>query len=197
MSIIELVQIAVLSFITVAIFKIDKKLFTKKYFSVSQLLFDDNVTVGNIVHRIALISIYSIILNLFIENIFVILFGIAIGSFLIVWPVILNPEFVKIGHNIFIDDIDTISFRNKDYMLLLMLYFLFILSNTVLSYASIIIFDINIEELVDEIKWGLFFYFLGSLGATSTHVGQSVLLKKIKINTKKNQSYYIGSIEDE
>lgn len=73
-------------------FKIQKIFFSNKYFSVSQLLteFETGVKWSRIVIRVIITLMLSLILLIFIHNPLVVIIGIGLGSFLIVWPVFLS-----------------------------------------------------------------------------------------------------------
>lgn len=88
----DFITIIIIALVYISTFKIQRVFFSKKYFSVSQLLteFETGVRWNRIVIRVMITLLMSLILLFIIQNPLVVIIGIGLGSLLIVWPVFLS-----------------------------------------------------------------------------------------------------------
>lgn len=153
----ELVFVFIIAILFVILFKIQKKIFPQNYFSSSQVILDKNVTYKMLVVRYLLILFFSFAFNLIIENRSIIAIGVFLGSFLIIWPTLLNPSepYWAIGY-----------VKKKDILIIYFLHFLFVLSSVLTTYFGTILFPL-VKDLYFEYKSDLIYdlakYFLGSV----------------------------------
>lgn len=95
-SLIELLHSFIIAIGFIFLLKLHREIFPKSYFASSNLISDIEVapSLRSVVIRFLLILLYGVILNVFIRADVVIL-GITLGSFLIVWPIFLSDENVE------------------------------------------------------------------------------------------------------
>lgn len=76
------------------LFKLQRELSPRTYFSMSDIIYGINSspTRMDVVIRVMIIFIAGIICNFFIDNPNVIILGLTLGSFLIVWPAFLSEK---------------------------------------------------------------------------------------------------------
>lgn len=80
-----------------AIFKVQKHFFTNSYFSISQLLieFESGIRWNRIIVRIIITMIMTMLLIYTINNYFIIIIGMGLGSLFIVLPNFLSEKFIE------------------------------------------------------------------------------------------------------
>lgn len=135
-SILDLVFAFIVAITFVGMFRLQRKFFSKKYFELSRRVFGRGITKRMILLRIVIIFLFSALAYFLIADSNTILLGVLLGSFLIVWPVLLNPsqfdleEFGDWGQS-------KVKMNKKGWFFLLFSYFLFISTSVIVAYLSI------------------------------------------------------------
>lgn len=157
----ELVFIFLVAILFVILFKIQKYIFSPNYFSSARFILDKNVTYRMLGLRYILILLFSLTSNLIFKDRSIVIIGVLLGSFLIVWPTLLAPSeaYFKIGY-----------IQPRDKLMIYFLNFIFVISSTLVAHFSTILFPIfkfffveyKSEVLYDVMKFlfNLIFLFL-------------------------------------
>src|SRR5690606_1985878 len=109
----------------VGMFKIQRKYFARKYYELSRRIFGRGITLRMMLIRLIMIFGLSYLAYWLTNDKEVVVLGILLGSFLIVWPVLLNPstfdvnEITNHGNNV-------VHISRKGWILLLISYASFI-----------------------------------------------------------------------
>lgn len=123
----------------VLIFKGIRKLSPKKYFELSRLVFGNGVTLRMRIIRSIVIFTYSYIAYILLDNKEATVFSILLGSFLIVWPVILNPSQFDLNETGWYKK--PVRVKNKGKIYLYLSYVFFVLYAVSLSLLAVEIGD--------------------------------------------------------
>jgi hypothetical protein len=148
-TIIDLLVIVLISFIYVATFRIQKIISPSDYFGFQEIVYGVRKSIRpiSIVIKFAVILFYSSLCFMAIKNGPNIIVGVTLGSFLIVWPNIMNPY-----------NLDPKLVRKK--MILYIWYIIFIISSGFIAHLGVLIIlllknfissnSINIMRLILE-----------------------------------------------
>ncbi|WP_214764600.1 hypothetical protein [Exiguobacterium sp. s141] len=137
----------------VLIFRLQRYLFPRKYYELSRRVFGRGITLRMRIIRTILIFAYSILtLYVFKDDTLTVL-TISLGSFLIVWPALLNPYQFDLnemgGYGEY-----TIHINKKGKLFLYTSYSLFVLSSGVLAYLATRCGEIILRMTIDSfIEW--------------------------------------------
>lgn len=171
----ELVFIFLIAVSFIILFKIQKTIFSPSYFSSSQFILDKNVTYKMLGLRYVLILLFSLASNFIFNDKAIVIIGVLLGSFLIIWPTLLAPSeaYWDIGY-----------IKTKDKLIIYFLHFIFVISSTLVAYFGTIlfpvlkkfIFEYKSEVLYDLMKFffNLIFLFLLPIRA-SDYLNKSIL----------------------
>lgn len=177
-SYLELVYICLIAILFVFLFKIQQKISPQHYFSNSQFILDRDVSYKMLGIRYLLILLFSLNFYLIFSNRIVIVAGIFLGSFLIIWPILIAPSeaYCEIGY-----------IKLKDKVLIYLLHFVFVISSTFVAYFAIIFFpllkDLFIEYKSNALK-ELIKYFIGFIVISPLEkIGKDYLNRSV-INNK-------------
>lgn len=135
-SSLDLVFAFIVAIAFVSMFRLQRKFFSKKYFELSRRIFGRGITRRMILLRIVMIFLFSVLAYFLIEDRNTVLLGVLIGSFLIVWPVLLNPsqfdleELGDWGQS-------KVKMNKKGWLFLLSSYFFFIITSVIIAYLSL------------------------------------------------------------
>jgi hypothetical protein len=130
----------------VLIFKIQKTINPGIYYSVSFYLIEMNVTVKQVLVRLLLILTYSSLLSIFIEKKIVII-GVTLGAFLIIWPAIMHPRQTASGFQ---------HLEKKKQVMYFIYLFVFVFISFVSSFfGSDFSFFSIFKSFLDNWFWGL------------------------------------------
>jgi hypothetical protein len=140
-SIIDLIISLILAILFVLMFKFKKRVMPYSYFSSSQLILGNCVTVKMMVMRFCIIFIFGILSFLVIREEPIVLLGVLLGSLLIVWPVLLNPS-----------EIYYWNLKGFDFILLILSHIFFVVSSFSIVYLSILLFPIVSDFTIEKIK---------------------------------------------
>lgn len=187
-SVNDLILICLVAFLFILIFRIQKRVFPKAYHSVSSFILQDTVTVKLIVIRILLLLTFGATLSKFIETDNLITFGSAVGSFLIIWPAILNYK----------NDIEALGLLDKkDKILYYVLLILFSISSTILVYTGANLSPFYLGALNNLIENWIFLFLFGSIGVGFEDIGGTYLNKRITLKQKKLSDALNSNIREE
>lgn len=178
----------------VLMFRIQRNLFPKKYYELSRRVFGRGITRRMRIIRTILIFAYSILTFYVIKDDTLTILTISLGSFLIVWPAILNPYLFDLnemgGYGEY-----TVYINKKGKVVLYMAYSLFVLSSGALAYIATSFGEIILRMTIDSFKeWlggliftGLLFIFFE---------GGSKRLEDFLDNTIRKQQQNIESYDE-
>lgn len=157
-----------IAIVLIFLFKLQRELSPRTYFSMSDIIngVESSPTRMDVIIRILIIFTLGIVCNFFVDDPNIIVLGLTMGSFLIVWPAFLNEE--NINPRVI----------NKKFLLYTLLI-LFVLSTFFISKLSIFaynlgneIFKIYIHEysitrlitvVIDNLLWMLFTFVIAPL----------------------------------
>lgn len=124
-----------ISFLFVGMFRIQRKYFAKKYYELSRRVFGKGITIRMMLIRLIMIFGFSYITYWLTNNKEVVVLGVLLGSFLIIWPVLLNPSTFDVREVGNYSD-SVVHVNRKGWIFLLISYVSFILSAVVIAYLS-------------------------------------------------------------
>lgn len=138
LSIFELILSIFFAFVFVGIFYLQRIKDPIYYFGFSEIVygFKTSISISSFFVKALVIFVFSIVVYLLTNSLEVVNFSVFLGSLLLVWPVIINPE--QIDYRI--------AERRK---LLLFIYFVFILLSIIISRIGVL-FVITIAPLFLE-----------------------------------------------
>ena len=135
-SYIDLILIFIVAILFVVMFRLQRRFFSKKYYELSRRVFGKGITIRMMLIRLLMIFIFSYIVYWLTESSSIVITGVLLGSFLIVWPVLLNPSTFDVseagGYEYNIVNVST-----KGWFLLLVSYILFIISSGLIAFLSV------------------------------------------------------------
>ncbi|MCQ6521320.1 MULTISPECIES: hypothetical protein [Bacillus] len=115
----------------IGMFLAQKRFFPSKYFSLTEVILETKVTYMMILVRIGMIFVYGLVGYLITESAEAVLLGGIIGSFLIIWPAILNPLNIYIQPN-----------RKLEWVLIIGALLIFPIATFLIVYSSILLYPI-------------------------------------------------------
>lgn len=138
----ELSFIFLIAILFVTLFKIQKIIFSQNYFSNSQFILNKDVSYKILGIRYILILIFSLICYFIFKSRSIVVIGIFVGSFFIIWPTLISPSeaYSDIGY-----------IKSRDKILIYLLHFIFIISSTFTAYFATILFPL-FKDLFFEYK---------------------------------------------
>lgn len=86
----------ILGLLFIGMFLAQKKFFPTKYFSLTEVILETKVTYMMIIVRIGMIFVYGLVCYGISNSAEIVLLAGVMGSFLIIWPAILNPSNIYI-----------------------------------------------------------------------------------------------------
>ncbi len=136
MSYIDLMLIFIVAILFVVMFRLQRRFFSKKYYELSRRVFGKGITIRMMLIRLLMIFIFSYIVYWLTESSSIVIIGVLLGSFLIVWPILLNPSTFDVsdagGYEYNIVNVST-----KGWFLLLVSYVLFMISSGLIAFLSV------------------------------------------------------------
>lgn len=174
----DLLIILIISLCFVFLFKLQKKVLYPKYFTNSELVTGSNVTYKMLLARFIITFLFGLLTYTIVKNQSVILIGTFLGSFLIVWPVFLNP-------------VQTYSFpysdiliQKKDEKIIFIIHFLFIITSVLTVYTATIltpeIINYTWNNRIELLLNFLFSLFLITFFTSAESYSSKLLDKKIR-----------------
>lgn len=123
----DLIILLIISFIYVIIFRIQAKVDPANYFGFGELFYGLRVSIKplHFCIKAIIIFLFSIISFLTIKNDILVMLGIGVGSFLLVWPGMLYDQNLHY------------KFKNRK-KIVIIIYFIFIFLSIVISWLGII-----------------------------------------------------------
>ncbi|MFP7416604.1 hypothetical protein [Priestia filamentosa] len=156
----------------VLIFIAQKRFFFGAYFTFLEIVVDHTVTVRKIIIRILMIFIFAGICKAIVHSEPVILLGVLLGSFLIIWPAIVNTE-----------DIFFRSLTSGEKSIAFMMYFFFIAASVSIAKMAFsfypLFIDFTIEQAVNYIKENFLIILFAIFGYPAQDGTRRVLDRRI------------------
>lgn len=160
-SYIQLFLIFIIAILFVSMFRLQRKFFSKKYYELSRRVFGRGITFRMMLIRFILIFFFSYGLYWLIESASTVITGVLLGSFFIVWPVLLNPSTFDVseagGY-----EYNIVNISSKGWIYLLVSYVLFIISSGIIAFLGVSFGEYVFYQTVESFKaWlsGAWFLF--------------------------------------
>lgn len=168
-SITDLIFSFILGLLFIGMFLAQKKFFPSKYFSLTEVILETKVTYMMILVRTGMIFVYGLVCYKISSSAEVVLLGGVIGSFLIIWPAILNPS------NIYIHP------RKKlEWVLVIGALLIFPIATFLIVFSSIQLYPLVHEPVFVFLRGQVIsFLFLGAMGLGLFNWVLSFLEKKV------------------
>lgn len=127
-SLCELIVSFLFAFVFILIFYVQKVRYPTYYFSFGELIYGikTSIKLKAFLIRFIIIFIFGFILSLLFSSLFITCFSAFLGSFLIVWPAILNPNMIDYR----------LSNKRK---LVILFYVLFVFSSVCIAYCGFLV----------------------------------------------------------
>ena len=151
MSYADLILIFIVAILFVFMFRVQRRFFSKKYFELSRRVFGRGITIRMMLIRLLMIFIFSYCAYWLTESGSVVIIGVLLGSFLIVWPVLLNPSTFDISeagsyeYNI-------VNISTKGWFFLSVSYALFMVSSGLIAFLSVTFGEHLLYQTVESFK---------------------------------------------
>lgn len=172
-------------------FLLQKKIFPQKYFSMSQIILDGTATWHMLLVRVILIFVFATVAQFIFKDSSIVLLGVVIGSFLIVWPVFANPT------QLYMDNP-----RGVEALLFLVSYLVFIVTSFSIAYFALSFFpevtNFTLQSFKDYAKdnfWPIMFLLFGGPGQGK--IGQVLDKKIVKRCEREREEYFEEMSESE
>lgn len=190
-SFLNLLSMLLIAIVFVLIFKGIRKFFPKKYFELSRLVFGNGVTIRMRIIRSIVIFTYSYLVYLILDNKEATVFSIMLGSFLIVWPVLLNPDQFDLNETGWYKQ--PVRVKTKGKILLYLSYICFVLYAISLSLLAVQKGDLIFKYTKESFgSWadGLIMYVLLTLFfENGSKIFERLLSKSINKTQQKTKEY--------
>lgn len=189
---IDFLIIFFIALLFVGMFKIQRKYFARKYYELSRRIFGRGITLRMMLIRLIMIFGLSYLAYWLTNDKEVVVLGILLGSFLIVWPVLLNPstfdvnEITNHGNNV-------VHISRKGWIFLFISYASFILSAVTIAYLSTSFGEYIIDQTIKSFKswlssaWWLILLFI--LTSKNSEWFENLLEKDIFKNEERLNQY--------
>ena len=189
---IDFLIIFFIALLFVGMFKIQRKYFARKYYELSRRIFGRGITLRMMLIRLIMIFGLSYLAYWLTNDKEVVVLGILLGSFLIVWPVLLNPstfdvnEITNHGNNV-------VHISRKGWIFLFISYASFILSAVTIAYLSASFGEYIIDQTIKSFKswlssaWWLILLFI--LTSKNSEWFENLLEKDIFKNEERLNQY--------
>lgn len=165
---IELFYSFIIAIGLIFLFKLQRELSPRTYFSMSDIIYGINSipTRMDIIIRVFIILVYGTSLNFIFQNSNVILFGLTLGSFLIVWPAFLsdqNIHYSVLDKKLLVYTLLTI-FVVLTYLIAKMSLLIY---NVIIQIFDIYLENYNLEKVIltilDNFIWMVFIMIIGAV----------------------------------
>lgn len=148
----DLLIIFLIAVCFVALFKLQKKFTPTKYFANSQLIVGESVSWRMILIRFLLVFLFGMLSNTIIKEEVVILLGVILGSFLIIWPTILSPS-----------ESYMYTVKKSDIFFIYLSNFLFVITSVSIVFIAIKLFPMISGYVTDnkaDLLWDISIWFI-------------------------------------
>lgn len=191
-SIVHLITIFIVAILFVVMFRLQRKFFSSIYYSLSRRVFGNGITIRMMLIRTIMVLVYSFIVFVITENEGVTIIGVGLGSFLIVWPVLLNPssfDLHKAGnYNEIVTHVNT-----RGWFLLFLSYISFVISMMLIALISANFGDYIFSAIEESFKaWigsQLFLIVLFILTSGTSKFFEKLLEKDIFKREERIENY--------
>lgn len=189
-SILDLCWALLIGICFIFMFLLQKRIFPQKYFSMSQIVLEGTATWHMLVVRIGLIFLFTTVAQFIFKDSSIVLLGIVIGSFLIVWPVFANPT------QIFIDNP-----KGTEALLFLVLYLVFIGTSFSIAYFAISFFPevtkFTLQSVKDYVKDNFLPIMIIIFGGSGQGKIGEALDKKIMKRVERETQEFLEEMGDD
>lgn len=176
----------------VIILRLQRKFFPRKYYELSRRVFGYGITHRMRIIRSLLIFSYSVVVLFLIEDDLLTISTIILGSFLVVWPVLLNPHQFDLNELGGYGDL-IIRINTKGKFLLYCSYILFIISSGILAYLATRFGFMMVDVTVNSFKswaegsiWAFLMFLFSENGSKRL---ENLLDSDIRKNQQKMEEY--------
>lgn len=176
----DLYLIFIVAILFVVMFRVQRRFFSKNYYELSRRVFGRGITIRMMLIRLLMVFIFSYGVYWLTDSASVVIVGVLLGSFLIVWPILLNPSTFDVsevgGYNYNIVNIST-----KGWFFLLLSYVLFIISSGLIAFLSVGFGESLVNQTIESFKSWLLSYwwvFLVSIFFAKSSDKMETLLEK-------------------
>lgn len=135
----------------VLMFRLQRKFFSGQYYELSRRVFGRGVTIRMMLIRVIMIFLYSYIFYSITNSENIVISGVFLGSFLIVWPVLLNPSTFDVQEAGQYEK-NVTNVRPIGWFLLLISYLLFIMSSVFIAYTGVSFGDYIVSKTLESFK---------------------------------------------
>jgi hypothetical protein len=179
-SFLDLIIAFIISLCFIGLFKVQKKFSPTNYFASSQLIVGSSISWRMVLLRFILVFIFGLLSYLIVRNETIILLGVLLGSFLIIWPTILSP-FESYASIV----------KKLDVIIIYLSNFLFVITSVIIVYVSVRLFPIVSDYIATnkvDITWDIFLFLIFSItGFPGKEMLDRILENRI---TKNENDYY-------
>lgn len=186
-SFIDLLLILFYSIIFVLMFKAIRKFFPKKYFELSRLIFGNGVTIRMRIIRSVVIFAYSYMIYVILGNQEAAIFSIMLGSFLIVWPVILNPEQFNLNETGWYKQRVHVNKKGKIYLYSSYAFFIFYSTSIAVLAVKVgnVFFDLTKKSFESWIDGLIMYFILAIFFENGSKIFEGLLSKNVNKSQEK------------
>jgi len=191
-SILDIVLCFILAVGFVIMLRLQRKFFPQKYYELSRRVFGYGITHRMRIIRSLLIFSYGILTSVLLKDDLLTISTIFLGSFLVVWPVLLNPHQFDLNELGEYEDL-IVRMNTKGRFLLYCSYILFIISSGILAYLAtrfgFVMVDLTLNSFKSWAEGSLWAFLMFIFSENGSKRLEHLLDRDIRKRQQKVQEY--------